>query len=134
MTTTSGTSGKGALKTPLARARGMGSAHTGVHHWIHQRITSVANIPLVIWFVYSVVSLLGADYGAFTGWLAQPLNAILMILFIVSVLYHAVLGLQVVIEDYIHHEGCKIKKLVLMKLLFIALGVAAVFSVLKIAL
>ncbi len=122
------------MKTPLARARGLGSARQGVHHWMHQRITSVANIPLVIWFVYSVVSLKGADYSVFTAWLSQPLNAVLMILFIVSVFYHAVLGVQVVIEDYIHNEGCKVVKLVLLKLVFTALAVASIFSVLKIAL
>ncbi len=122
------------IKTPLARARGLGSARQGVHHWMHQRMTSVANIPLVVWFVYSVVMLKGADYEVFTTWLAQPLNAVLMILFIVSVFYHAVLGVQVVIEDYIHNEGCKVVKLALLKLVFIALSVASIFSILKIAL
>lgn len=121
------------IKTPLGRARGLGSAHDGVQHWWHQRVTAVANIFLGIWFAYSIVDLAGAEYLEFTGWLAQPLNAILMILFILSTFYHAALGSQVIAEDYIHHEGLKMVKLVGIKLFFTAMTVAAVFSILKIA-
>lgn len=121
------------IKTPLARARGLGSARDGVEHWFQQRVTAIANIPLVIWFVYSVVDLAGADYATFTNWLQQPLNAILMILFIISTFYHAKLGTQVVVEDYIHDEGFKIVKLIGMKLFFFGIGVACIFSILKIA-
>ena len=122
------------LKSPLARARGLGAAGHGSEHWMAQRLTAIANIPLVLWFAYSVVALHDTDYAGFIVWLAQPLNAILMILLIVSGLYHATLGIQVITEDYIHSEGFKAIKLMLQKLLFIALGVASVFSILKIAL
>ena len=122
------------MKAPLARARGLGSAGHGSSHWMHQRITAIANIPLAIWFVFSVVSLKGADHAEFTDWLAEPVNAILAILFIVSSFYHAALGAQVITEDYIHHEGFKFVKLIGQKLFFFGLGVACVFSILKVAL
>ncbi len=123
-----------ALKNPLARARGLGSAHTGVDHWLSQRITSIANIPLTLWLVISIVSLVGADYATFTNWLAVPFNAVMMILTLASFFYHAALGTQVVAEDYIHSEGLKIITLIALKLSFTALFIAGLFSVLKIAL
>ncbi len=123
----------GGLKSPLARAKGLGSISEGADHWISQRITAIANIPLMIWLVYSVVNMIGANYYEFGAWLAEPLNAILMILVVLSTFYHAVLGSQVVIEDYIHHEGFKLFKLIGQKLFFIAMGVAAIFSILKVA-
>jgi len=121
------------IKTPLARARGLGSAKEGTDHWFMQRVTAIANIPLMLWLVYSAVNMAGATHGEFTSWLAQPLNAILMILVIISVFYHAKLGSQVVTEDYVHNEGLKMVKLIGQKLFFLAMGVAAIFSVLKIA-
>jgi succinate dehydrogenase / fumarate reductase membrane anchor subunit len=122
------------LKSPLARARGLGSARDGVHHWLMQRITAMANIPLMIWLIYSVVDLGGAGYAEVSFWLSQPLNAILMILAVLSVFYHAALGSQVIAEDYIHHEGLKILKVIGMKLTLTALAVACIFSILKVAL
>ena len=122
------------IKSPLARARGLGSAGHGSDHWMKQRITAIANIPLVLWLVYSIVSLKGASHAEFTSWLAEPVNAILMILLIISVVYHAVLGSQVVVEDYIHSEWFKTLKLIGNKLFFFALAVACIFSILKIAL
>lgn len=122
------------IKSPLGRARGLGSAGHGADHWMKQRITAIANIPLVIWFVFSVVSLKGASHAEFTAWLAEPLNAIFAILFIVSTVYHGVLGSQVVVEDYIHKEWFKVLKLISTKLFFFALAVACIFSILKIAL
>lgn len=121
------------IQSPLAKARGAGSAHNGVDHWIHQRITAVANIPLMLWLVWSVVNMQGWTYDAFTAWLAMPVNAILMILAVISVFYHAALGVQVIVEDYVHFEPCKIMKLVALRLFFFAAGVACIFSVLKIA-
>lgn len=123
----------GTIKSPLARARGLGSAHDGVGHWWHQRITAASNLLLMIWLVWSVVSMSDMGYEAFTGWLAAPVNAILMILAVISVFYHALLGCQVVVEDYFHHEGFKLFKLAGMKMFFIGAGVACVFSILKIA-
>ncbi len=122
------------LKAPLARANGLGAAHHGSHHWMHQRVTAIANIPLMIWFVYSVVHLKGASHYEVSAWLAEPVNAILMILSVISVFYHAALGSQVIAEDYIHHEGLKLIKLIAMKLTLFALAVACIFSVLKVAL
>ncbi|MFP4313847.1 MAG: succinate dehydrogenase, hydrophobic membrane anchor protein [Alphaproteobacteria bacterium] len=122
------------IKTPLARARGLGSAKEGTDHWMGQRITAIANIPLMLWLVYSVVSLVGASHAEFIGWLSQPLNAILMILVVISTFYHAMLGTQVVTEDYIHNEGFKIFKLIGQKLFFFGAGIACIFCVLQIAL
>lgn len=119
--------------SPLAKAKGLGSAHEGMHHWLNQRITAIANIPLVIWLLVNTIRMRGASYEVFTAWLAQPVNAVLMILLIVSVFYHAVLGTQVVIEDYIHNKGFKLFKLIGTKLFFLALAIACIFSVLKIA-
>ena len=121
------------IKTPLARARGLGSARDGVEHWFMQRVTAIANIPLMIWLVYNIVAMKGASHAEFTSWLAQPVNAILMILVVISTFYHAKLGSQVVTEDYIHHEGFKMFKLIGQKLFFFALAIACIFSVLKIA-
>lgn len=125
---------KSGIKTPLARARGLGAAGHGPEHWIKQRVSAIALIPLVVWFVMSIVSLYGADHETFTAWLAQPLNAVLSILFILASFTHAVLGTQVVVEDYIHCEWYKMFKLIGMKLFYFALGVASIFSILKIAL
>lgn len=122
------------ILTPMKRAKGIGGSHSGVPHWIHQRITALANLPLVIWLIYSMMKMKGANYVEFTAWLAEPLNAGLMILLILSVFYHATLGLQVVVEDYIHCKCLKLAKLIAMKLFFIALGAACIFSVLKVAL
>lgn len=121
------------LISPLAKARGAGSAHHGSGHWLHQRITAVSNIPLMLWLVWSVVQLPSASFQDVSLWLSQPVNAILMILAVLSTFYHAVLGLQVVIEDYVHCEFSKIVSLLALRLFFVALGVAAIFSVLKVS-
>jgi len=118
----------------MARARGLGSAHDGVHHWIIQRVTAIASIPLTFWLAWSIIGLVHADYAAATTWLAQPCNAILMLLTMVTFVWHAILGCQVVIEDYLHSEWFKIVKLIGMKVVLTALGVAGVFAVLKVAL
>lgn len=122
------------MKAPLARARGLGSAKDGVHHWFMQRVTAIANIPLMLWLVYSLADLRGAGFVEFSSWLSEPVNAILMILAVISIFYHAMLGTQVVTEDYIHNEGFKMVKLIGQKLFFFALAVACIFSILKIAL
>ncbi len=121
------------FKSPLSAARGEGSTQSGAHHWMHERITSVASIPLMIWLVWSVTNFGILDYASFTAWLAQPVNAVLMILSIITTFYHAALGAQVIIEDYIHNEGYKLAKLISIKLFFFAAAVATIFSILKIA-
>lgn len=122
------------IQSDLGKAKGLGSAHTGTHHWLMQRVTAIASIPLVLWAVYSVFKLQGASYEEFTAWLASPVNAVLAILFILNNFYHAVLGNQVIIEDYIHCKCFKMMKLVGMKLFFVVLGVATIFSILSVAL
>lgn len=103
-------------------------------HWINLRITAVLNIPLCLWFIYSIVHLAGADYAQFTGWLQQPLNAGLLILFIISVFYHAALGVHEIIEDYVAEEKTRKPMLRIKALAFLALGVICIISILKVAL
>lgn len=121
------------IRSDLGKARGLGSAHHGTGHWMHQKFTALANIPLVIWFVYSMVSLIGASYGDYVAWLAEPVHAILMILLVISTYYHAVLGTQVMFEDYISNKGFRLFKIVGLKLFFTAFAVASIFSILKVA-
>ncbi|HEX6113896.1 MAG TPA: succinate dehydrogenase, hydrophobic membrane anchor protein [Geminicoccaceae bacterium] len=123
-----------ALITPLARARGLGAAHGGVGHWKAQRLTAISNAVLVLWFVFSAMALAGASYEEVRAWLASPLAATLMILLVVSVFYHAPLGLQVIIEDYVHHPGARIAALVLVRLVVAGLAVACIVAILTVAL
>lgn len=118
------------LRSPLGRVRGLGSAKDGTGHWWAQRLTALALVPLTVWFVGAVVSLIGADHAAVADWIASPVVAGLLILLIVATFYHAALGLQVVIEDYVHGEGAKIALLLLVKALSVVLSLAAVLSVL----
>ncbi len=99
------------LRTPIAQIRGLGSAKDGVGHWKMQRLTAIANVILVSWFLISAISLAGASYEETRAWLASPLSASLMLLLIASAFYHTKLGVQVVIEDYVHHEGIKLASL-----------------------
>ena len=121
------------LVGPLARARGLGSAKHGLQHWWAQRVSAIALVPLTLWFVYSVVHLTGADQTRVHGWLSRPATAILMSLFIVTTFYHLALGVQVVIEDYIHREGVKLTTLLLVKGLIVLTAAAALFTVLRVA-
>jgi succinate dehydrogenase membrane anchor subunit len=119
--------------SPLAKARGLGSARVGVGHWTHQRLTAVANVLLVLWFVFSAMALAGADYAEVRAWLAAPVPASLMILLVISTFYHARLGVQVVIEDYVHHEGAKLAALTALTLVTFGLAVACIVAVLKVS-
>ncbi|MGE5539570.1 MAG: succinate dehydrogenase, hydrophobic membrane anchor protein [Gemmatimonas sp.] len=121
------------MRTPLGRVRGLGSAKEGVHHWWVQRLTAVALVPLMLWFVASLIQLAGADYAHVTAWVAQPVVAVLLLLLFVSGFYHLSLGLQVVVEDYVHEEPARIVSLVVVRFACWALAAVAVFSVLKIA-
>lgn len=120
------------LRSPLAHARGLGSAKEGIHHWWSQRLTALALIPLGLWFIYSLVVMTGANYTTVIAWLANPLNAVLMLLFIISLYYHAALGLQVVIEDYTKSEWQKIAFLILVKFIALLAGFSAAIAVLKV--
>jgi succinate dehydrogenase / fumarate reductase, membrane anchor subunit len=119
--------------SPLVKARGLGSARAGVGHWTHQRLTAIANLLLVLWFLFSAVALAGAGYAEVRAWLAAPVPASLMILLVISTFYHARLGVQVVIEDYVHHEGLKLAALAGLTLATIALAVACIVAVLKVS-
>jgi succinate dehydrogenase / fumarate reductase membrane anchor subunit len=121
------------LRSPLGRAIGLGSAKEGVEHWWLQRMTAVALVPLSLWFVGALIAHLGADYAAMVAWLRSPLTAVAMILLVIASFVHMALGLQVVIEDYVHHEATKVASLVLVKLACWALGAAALFAVLRVA-
>ena len=121
------------IKSPLGQVRGLGSAKNGTHHWWAQRVTAVALVPLTLWFVFALAFNVGGDFAAMQAWLAAPYNAILMLLLIVATFHHLHLGVQVVIEDYIHAEGAKIAMMMVVKLGSFALAVAAGFAVLKVA-
>ena len=121
-------------RTPIARARGLGSAKEGTHHWWMQRITAIALVPLTVWLVASVVAVGAADHARAVEWMRSPAVAIALLLTIAALFHHAQLGLQVVIEDYVHAEGVKVAALIATKLLAIALAATAAFSVLKVAL
>lgn len=121
-------------QSPLGRARGLGSAKDGVHHFWVQRVSALALIPLSLWFVFSVAQLAGGDYGMVQHWVHAPSVAVTLVLFLFAAFYHSILGLQVVIEDYITHEGLKMASLLLMKFAHWAVGAGAIFAVLKVAL
>jgi len=121
------------MRTPIANVRGLGSAKSGVHHWSMQRLTAIALIPLGLWFVISMMCMLGAPYKEFVAWVACPWNTGGLVLFFAAMFYHSMLGVQVVIEDYVHAEGLKVASLVGLKLLQIGLAVVTVIATLKIA-
>ena len=119
--------------TGIGRVRGLGSAKSGTHHWINKRITAVGNLLLVLWLIFSLLQLQSLDYLAVTAWLAKSWVAVPMMLMLVSIFYHLRLGLQVVVEDYVHEEGTKFATLLLLN--FYAIGGAAlgIFAIAKIA-
>ena len=122
-----------AYRTPIAKVRGLGAARSGLQHWKMQRLTAIANVLLVLWFMFSAMALSGSDYDQVRAWLASPVTASLMVLLIISTFYHARLGLQVVVEDYVHHEGLRIASLAAIALLVLALAVACIVAVLRVA-
>ena len=120
------------LRTPLSRARGLGSARAGLHHWWDQRITAVALIPLVVWFAISLIMMTGADYNVVRAWIGSPAVMVLLTLTIVIGLHHGQLGMQVVIEDYVHNDGMKLALIVLMRFIAVFFGLAAIVAILRI--
>jgi succinate dehydrogenase / fumarate reductase membrane anchor subunit len=122
------------LRSPLGRAIGLGSAKEGVEHWWRQRVTALALVPLVLWFVISLIGLAGADRAALVAWVHHPIPTMLLILLLVATFYHAALGLQVVIEDYIHGEAMRLGALLVMRLLCILFVLRGVLAVLQLAL
>ena len=122
----------GDLRTPLSRARGLGSAKQGVHHWWAQRLTAIALIPLVVWFAISLVMMSGAPYEVVRAWIGAPVVMVLLILTIAVGLHHAQLGMQVVIEDYVHSDGWKLALIVLVRFVAVSFGLAAIIAILSI--
>jgi len=119
------------LRTPLGRVRGLGSAKDGTHHWWLQRLTAIALAPLCVWLAASLASLAGAGWREVADWLASPLSALAMILLLVGLFWHLKLGLQVVIEDYVHGEAMKMTLLVANTFVCIVFAGAGILSVLR---
>ena len=120
------------LRSPLGRVLGLGSAKEGVHHWWLQRLTSVALVPLTVWFVVSLLALPSLDHTTVVAWMAQSWTALLLILFVLVATWHSQLGLRVVVEDYIH-SGAKTLLLVLLSFAHTLIAAAGVFAILKVA-
>jgi succinate dehydrogenase / fumarate reductase, membrane anchor subunit len=121
------------METPIARVRGLGSARSGAHHWWLERLTSISTLILFIWLIASVLRMPLLDHATVTAWLADPLAAVPMLLLIVSTFWHLKLGLQVVIEDYVHEEGMKLFSITLLNFFVLGAGALGFFAVLKIA-
>jgi succinate dehydrogenase / fumarate reductase membrane anchor subunit len=121
------------LKSPLGRVLGLGSAGTGTEHWLGQRLSAVAMVPLTLWFAISLLTLPSLDFYSVTAWVAAPLHAVLLILLVVALVYHSSLGSQVVAEDYLRAPGLRITVLTVLRLLHVGLAVAGVFAVFLVA-
>ena len=122
------------LVTDLARARGLGASHTGTDHWWTQRLTSLALMPLSLWFIFSVARLAGADYAVVKPWLSAPLNATLAIALVLVMFHHAAAGMEVIFEDYIHCKCAKLTAIVAVKFGCALGAIVCTLSVLKLAL
>jgi len=121
------------LRSPLGRVVGLGSAGDGVHHWWMQRLTSIALVPLTIWFVVSILSLKTLDHVTVIAWMAQSWTAVLLILLVLVATWHSQLGVRVVVEDYVHSTGTKTLTLVTVTFAHTLLAAAGVFAILKVA-
>lgn len=120
-------------RTPFSRAQGLGSAKHGAGHWISERVSSIALIPLTVWAAYSVIRLAAGDYGLAVHWIGAPLNATLMVLTLAISFWHMHAGLRVVVEDYIHKTTSKSALLILNLFVCGLAGALAIFSILKVA-
>ncbi len=120
------------LRSPLGRVRGLGSAKEGgINHWWAERMTAIALVPLTLWFIASAVFMVGADHVTFTGWVGAHGNPVLLILLTIALYHHGQLGLQAVIEDYIHNEAINVTSLVLVKLGAFFCAVYTIFSIVR---
>ena len=119
------------LKSHLGKARGLGSNNNGSNHWWSQRVSGIALIPLTFWFLVSLVNIFDADLTTFKNWINYNANGALLSLLIVFMFYHGFLGLQVIIEDYIHQESAKIAVLLICKFTIILFGTYSIFSIMK---
>ena len=121
------------MRSSLGRARGLGSANEGVGHWWSQRVTAIALVPLSIWFVFAAISLMGADFAAFQEWIGVFGNALMMVLLVLVLFYHAHLGMQVVIEDYVSGEAAKVTVLLVVKFALFIMAASCVLAVFLVA-
>ena len=120
------------LRSPLGRVRGLGSTKEGgTGHWWAERMTAIALVPLTVWFVISAISMVGADYDQFRAWVGAHGNPVLLILLTIAVYHHGQLALQVIIEDYIHHEAAHFTALIAVKLGAFFLAVYTIFAVVR---
>ena len=121
------------LRSPISRVTGLGTAKEGLGHWWSQRVTSVALLFLGLWFVASLLRMPTFSHELVTTWIAAPLNSVLLLLLIGTLVYHSLLGVQVVVEDYVHHHGLKIATMLLLTFAHVVVAALAVFAVLRIA-
>lgn len=121
------------MRTPLSKVRGLGSAKEGADHFWQQRLTGIGNLVLTLFLIFSVLYLIDADYASIKAYISSPLVSVLTILLVISTAYHMRLGMQVVIEDYVHAEGTKIALLMLNSFFSIFIGLTCIFAVLKIS-
>ena len=122
------------LRSPLGRVLGLGSAREGTHHWWVQRLTSVALVPLVIWFVVSLLLLPSLDYPTVVSWIGESSTALALIVLVLVATWHSQLGMRVIVEDYVHANGLKTVTLIALTFVHVLIAAAGVFAVLKVAL
>lgn len=126
-------SGSMKFRTPISIARGLGSSKDGLGHWWMQRLTAIGLVPLVMWFVVSIISLAGQDRGEVVAWLQSPHHSVLLSIFLITTLYHANLGLQAIFEDYIQARWLQLSSRIAAGFTAVFLGVTGVFALLGLA-
>ena len=121
------------LKSPLGRVLGLGASGTGTGHFLSQRLSAVALVPLTLWFAVALLTLPSLDFYSVTAWVAAPLHAVLLALLVIALVYHSSLGTQVVVEDYVHTPGLRMVVITVLRLLHFGLAVAGIFAVFLVA-